>query len=154
MVHYNGGYRPFTTTNEDHSGIALVVTALLGRYTVLCCTVRIYARSTATGPVGKDDLCCMLGTVRITNTRSAGLLSDCKQLLCTAQTITTGIAIYSGFGRGFGLLSSADVLHTLQAFFAAELLYYWQIQLPSARSLYSSLDCFRKDHTSKSAMAW
>lgn len=64
MTIYKSGYRPFTTTDEDHSGIALVVTALLGSYTILCCTVRIYIRSTATGPVGKDDVCCMLGTVR------------------------------------------------------------------------------------------
>lgn len=65
MTLYTGGYRPFTTTDEDHSGIALVVTTLLGTYTVLCCTVRMYTRSTTTGPVGKDDLFCMVGTVRI-----------------------------------------------------------------------------------------
>jgi hypothetical protein len=64
MTLHDGGYRPYTTTDEDHSGIALVVTALLGVYTVLCCAVRIFTRSTTTGPVGKDDLCCILGTVR------------------------------------------------------------------------------------------
>jgi hypothetical protein len=65
MATYGNGYRPYTTTDDNHSGIALVVTALLGTYTVLCCTVRMYIRSTATGPVGKDDLCCILGTVRL-----------------------------------------------------------------------------------------
>ena len=60
---HGDGYRPYITTDEDHSGIALVVTTLLGTYTVLCCTVRVITRSTATGPVGKDDLCCILGTV-------------------------------------------------------------------------------------------
>lgn len=64
MTFYNGEHRPFITTDEDHSGIALVVTTLLGTYTVLCCTVRVFTRCTATGPVGKDDLCCFLGTVR------------------------------------------------------------------------------------------
>lgn len=67
MSLHDGGYRPFTTTDEDHSGISLVVTTLLGTYTVLCCTVRVITRSTATGLVGKDDLCCILGTVS-TNT--------------------------------------------------------------------------------------
>jgi hypothetical protein len=64
MSSYNGGYRAFTTTDEDHGGIALVVTALLGTYTVLCCAIRILTRSTAIGPIGKDDLCCVIGTVR------------------------------------------------------------------------------------------
>jgi hypothetical protein len=73
MTLYNDGYRPFTTTDEDHGGIALVVTTLFGTYTVLCCTVRIFTRSTTTGPVGKDDLCCILGTVR-TDTK---YLEDC-----------------------------------------------------------------------------
>ena len=52
-----------------------------------------------------------------------GLLADCDQFLCTAQTITAGVAVYSGFGREYGLLSSVDVLRTRQALFAAELLY-------------------------------
>jgi len=61
----NSGHRPFTTTDEDHRGIALVVTTLLVTYTVLCCTVRVFVRCTLTGPVGKDDWSCILGTVRI-----------------------------------------------------------------------------------------
>lgn len=69
----NGGHRPFTTTDEDHSGIVLVVTTLLGTYTVLCCAIRVFTRCTATGPIGTDDLCCILGTVRI-NTE---YLEDC-----------------------------------------------------------------------------
>lgn len=52
-----------------------------------------------------------------------GLLADCDQFLGTAQTITAGVAIHSGFGREYGLLSSVDVLRTRQALFAAELLY-------------------------------
>ncbi|GAB7331950.1 hypothetical protein MBLNU13_g03866t1 [Cladosporium sp. NU13] len=106
MTHYNGEYRPFTTTEDDHSGIALVVTTLLGTYTVLCCTVRMITRFTATGPVGKDDLCCTIGT-----------------FLGTAQTITAGVAIHSGFGRDARPLRGADVLRTRQALFAAGLLY-------------------------------
>ena len=51
------------------------------------------------------------------------LLADYDQLLSTAQTITAGVAIHSGFGRDSELLSSVDVLRTRQALFAAELLY-------------------------------
>lgn len=68
------GYRPFTATDEDHSGIVLVVATLLGTYTFLCCAIRIFTRCTASGPIGTDDLCCMLGTVR---TNMEYLLEDC-----------------------------------------------------------------------------
>lgn len=51
------------------------------------------------------------------------LLANYDQLLGTAQTITAGVAIHNGFGKDSGLLSSADVMHTRQALFAAELLY-------------------------------
>lgn len=125
MSSYNGGYRAFTTTDEDHGGIALVVTTLLGTYAVLCCAIRILTRFTATGPIGKDDLCCMIGTVR-TNSEHlepGGLLANDDQILGTAQTITAGVAIRSGFGKDYGLLTSVDVLRTRQALFAAELLY-------------------------------
>jgi hypothetical protein len=51
------------------------------------------------------------------------LLANDEQLLGTAQTITAGVAIRSGFGKDYGLLTSVDVLRTRQALFAAELLY-------------------------------
>jgi len=54
---------------------------------------------------------------------SRGLLADYDQVLGTAQTITAGVAVQSGFGRDSELLSSADVLRTRQALFAAEVLY-------------------------------
>ena len=54
---------------------------------------------------------------------SRGFLANYDQALGTAQTITAGVAIHSGFGRDSELLSSADVLRTRQALFAAEVLY-------------------------------
>jgi hypothetical protein len=54
---------------------------------------------------------------------AGGLLVNHDQVLGTAQTITSGVAIHSGFGKDSGLLSGADLLRTHQALFAAELLY-------------------------------
>jgi hypothetical protein len=64
-----------------------------------------------------------IGNCKDGDTTSEDLIADYYQLLGTAQTITAGIAIHSGFGRDSGFLSSADILRTRQAFFAAELLY-------------------------------
>ena len=50
-------------------------------------------------------------------------LANDDKFLGTAQTITAGVAIRSGFGKDYGLLTSVDVLRTRQALFAAELLY-------------------------------
>lgn len=60
------GWRPFTTTNGDHAGIALVVTILLATWMVFCLLVRLYMRFTASGPFGKDDGVCVVATVRKT----------------------------------------------------------------------------------------
>jgi hypothetical protein len=72
---------------------------------------------------GKRRSVLHIGHCKDKDITSVALLANSDQLLGTAQTITTGIAIHSGFGRASGLLSSADVLRTRQAFFAAELLY-------------------------------
>ena len=57
------GPRNFTTTPDDHAGIALVICTLMTTWTILCFVVRVYMRLTASGPFGPDDVLTGLATV-------------------------------------------------------------------------------------------
>ena len=58
------GPRNFTTTPDDHGGIALTVCTLLATWAVLCYFVRVYMRMTVCGPFGLDDIVCTGAMVR------------------------------------------------------------------------------------------
>jgi len=57
------GDRPFITTPDDHSGIALATATLLATWMLLCFFLRLFMRFTTSGPFGKDDLVCGIATV-------------------------------------------------------------------------------------------
>ena len=64
MATFTEGPRSFTTTPDDHAGIALTVTTLLMVWSILLFLIRIYTRVEITGSFGLDDLFCTLATVR------------------------------------------------------------------------------------------
>lgn len=59
----DGRPRTFITTPDDHGGTALVVCTLMATWAVLCWVVRLYMRSTVSGPFGVDDVVCTVATV-------------------------------------------------------------------------------------------
>jgi len=58
------GHRSFVTTADDHSGIALTITALLMTWSVLCLLIRLYTRKVFSNSFDLDDVFCILATVR------------------------------------------------------------------------------------------
>lgn len=100
------GPRNFTNGPEDHSGTALVICTLMTVWSVLCFLVRIYMRSSASGPFGADDLLTGLAT-----------------LFGVAQMAASAVAISHGFGKNLSLISPADVIQAQKALYAAQLLF-------------------------------
>ena len=97
---------PFVTSDEDHAGILMVVSALLMTWMALCAIIRSYLRSAVNGPFGVDDYTLLAGT-----------------LVGMAQTFTIFASISNGLGKALPLIDEAKIGALEQSYYASDLLY-------------------------------